>query len=173
MRTASLLAVALLGAARLGAQQAAPRMPMDHTMGDPMDMQEMMGPMMGILVYTPQHLLARRDALALTSDQVTRLSTLRNAAATGREAATREANGHLQAMQQATARASADTTALKTHFDAAHAAMGRAHWLSIAAAVQAKNVLTDAQRKQVAVWADSLHVWMRQHREMMQPGHTH
>lgn len=176
MRSTSLLAVALLAALPLDAQQPTQpmmRVPMGHSMGDPMALQDMMGPMMQLLLYTPQHLLARKDALGLTPDQVARLTTLRGAAETGQEAATREAKSHVQAMQQATAGPAADTVALKTQFDAAHAAMGRAHWLSIAAAVQAKGVLNDAQRKKVTVWADSMQAWMQQHRQMMQPSHPH
>src|SRR5437867_9994150 len=83
-------------------------------MGDPMALQDMMGPMMQILLYTPQHLLARKDALGLTSDQVARLSTLRNAAQTGQDAAIGEAKGHVQAMQQAAASPTPDTVAVKT-----------------------------------------------------------
>src|SRR2546430_7678198 len=47
-----------------------------------------------VLVYTPQHLLAHKEALGLTSDQVARLTTLRNAAETGEEAAMADAKGH-------------------------------------------------------------------------------
>ena len=100
MNAAPLIAV-LVVARSLAAQQPGP--PMGHMMGDPMGMQEMMGPMMQVLVYTPQHLLARKDALGLTSDQLARLSTLRNAAETGTEAAMADAKRHVQAMQQAAA----------------------------------------------------------------------
>ncbi len=62
-----------------------------------------------------------------------------------------------------------DTFALKTHCQAAHCAVGRVHWAALAAAVQARSVLNDAQRKQLAVWADSMQAWMQQHRQMMQP----
>lgn len=147
--------------------------PMAHSMGDPMGMQEMMEPMMQVLLYTPQHLLARKDALGLTQDQVTRLTALGNAAKTGQDAAMAEAKGHMQAMQEAAAGPAADTVALKPHFDAAHAAMGKAHWLALAAAVQAKAALTDAQRSKVKVWADSMQAWMQQHRQMMRPHQSH
>ncbi len=161
--------------APLAAQQPAPMMPgpMGRSMGDPMALQDMMGPMMQILLYTPQHLLARKDALGLTSDQVARLSTLRNAAQTGQDAAIGEAKGHVQAMQQAAASPTPDTVAVKTHFEAAHAAMGKAQWLALASAVQAKAVLTDAQRAKLKVWADSMQAWMQQHRQMMKPHESH
>ena len=167
----SLMAATLLAAAPLGAQQLAA--PGHRMMDDPMWMQEMMGPMMQVMLYTPQHLLARKDALGLTGDQVARLSTLRDAAETGREAAMADANGHMQAVQQAAAGPTSDTVALKTHFEAAHAAMGKAHWLSLVSAVQAKAVLNDAQRTKLKAWADSMQVWMQQHHEKMGRARPH
>lgn len=84
-----------------------------------------------------------------------------------------DANGHMQAMKQATDGSTPDTVALKTHFDAAHAAMGKAHWLSLVSAVQAKAVLNDVQRTKLKVWADSMQAWMDQHRHMMKPSQSH
>src|SRR6266702_5071278 len=57
----ALMAGTLLAAAPVPAQQ--PAMPRHPMMGDPMGMQEMMAPMMSVMLYTPQHLLARKDAL--------------------------------------------------------------------------------------------------------------
>src|SRR2546425_5624098 len=167
MNTRAVVAAFVLGTAPLAAQE--PAMPRHQAMGDPMWMQEMMGPMMQVMLSAPQHLLARKDALGLTSDQVARLNTLRNAAETEKEAAMADAKGHVQAMQQAAAGPSPDTVALKTHFEAAHAAMGKAHWLSLVSAVQAKAVLNDAQRTKLKAWADSMQAWMQQHRHMMKP----
>ncbi|PYP37634.1 MAG: hypothetical protein DMD34_01325 [Gemmatimonadetes bacterium] len=158
----------------LAGQQPSPMMPGPMgQMGDPMGFQDMMGPMMHVLLYTPQHLLARKEALGLTNDQIARLSTLRNGVQTGQNAAMAEAKGHVQAVQEAAAGATPDTVALKTHFEAAHAAMGKAHWLALVSAVQAKAVLTDGQRTKVKVWADSMQAWMQQHRQMMQPHESH
>src|SRR5947207_2871436 len=169
MNAGPLLAV-LVMTGSLAAQQPGPLT--GHMMGDPMNMQEMMGPMMQVMVYTPQHLLARRDALGLTSDQVARLTALHDAAETAQEAAMLEAKGHAQAMQQAAAGPTPDTAALKTQFEAARAAMGRAHWLSLVSAVQAKAALNDAQRNKVRSWADSMQTWMEQHRRMMKPSES-
>src|SRR2546430_5392351 len=114
MNARPLLAALVLGTAPLAAQHpAAPGHPM---MGDPMALQDMMGPMMQVLVYTPQHLLAHKEALGLTSDQVARLTTLRNAAETGEEAAMADAKAHVRAMQQAAA-GTLDTAAVKAHFE--------------------------------------------------------
>jgi hypothetical protein len=173
-----LLTTLALGAglfARLGAQQPTPMMavPMGHAMGDPMALQDVMGPMMQVLLYMPEHLLARKDALGLTNDQVARLGTMRNAVQASQDAAMAQARGHVQAMLRAVAGPTPDTLALKTHFEAAHAAMGKAHWLALASAVQAKAVLTDAQRAKLETWADSLQASMEQHRQMMKPQPPH
>ena len=171
MNRLSVLWLAALAAAPLAAQQPMP--PMGHMMGDPMAMQEMMGPMMQVMLYTPQHLLARKDALGLTPDQVSRLTALRAATQTGQDAAMSEGKAHLQELEQAANAAAPDTGAMKTHFQAAQAAMGRAHWLALASAVQGRAVLTDAQRAKLKAWADSMQTWMQQHRQMMKPGESH
>jgi len=171
MNRLSVLWLAALAAAPLAAQQPMP--PMGNMMGDPMAMQEMMGPMMQVMLYTPQHLLARKDALGLTPDQVSRLTALRAATQTGQDAAMSEGKTHLQELEQAANAAAPDTGAMKTHFQAAQAAMGRAHWLALASAVQGRAVLTDAQRAKLKAWADSMQTWMQQHRQMMKPGESH
>lgn len=161
--TWKLMLAALAATAPLVAQQP---MTMEGSM------MEHMGPaMMKMMLYTPQHLLARRDALALSADQVTRLTTLRDGAKTAHDAAQAEAETHLRAMEQVANAAQPDSVALKTHFQAAHAAMGKAHWAMLASATQARAVLTDAQRAKVQQWADSMQAWMQQHRQMMNPSH--
>jgi len=133
-----------------------------------------MGPaMMKMMLYTPQHLLARKDALGLTADQVAKLTALRDATKTTHEAAMAEAQTHMKQMEQAADAAAPDTSALKVHFQAAHTAMGKAHWAMLASAAQARAVLSDAQRTKVQVWADSMQAWMQQHRQMMPPGRPH
>ena len=149
MDARSLLALMAL-AGPLAAQQ--PAHPMHPMMDDPMAMQEMMGPMMQVMLYTPQHLLARKDALGLTADQVGRLTTLRGATQAAQDAAMGEAKAHMQELEQAANDATPDTSVLKTHFQAAHAAMGKAHWLALASAVQARATLNDAQRAKLNAW---------------------
>src|SRR2546429_9478912 len=171
MNRISMLGLAGLAAGRLAAQQ--PAHPMHPMMDDPMAMQEMMGPMMQVMLYTPQHLLARKDALGLTSDQVTRLTALRDAARSAGEAAEADAHSHMQALEQAAESPKPDTSAIKVHFQAAHGAMGKAHWAMLASAVQARAVLTDAQRAGMQAWADSMQAWTEQHRQMMKPSQPH
>src|SRR6266542_2343423 len=47
---------------------------------------------------------------------------------TTHEAAMAEAQTHMKQMEQAADAAAPDTSALKVHFQAAHTAMGKAHW---------------------------------------------
>jgi len=141
-------------------------------MGENPMMQEMGPSMMKVLLYTPQHLLARKDALALTPEQVTRLTALRDATMKARDAAQAEVMTHLQELEQVADAAQPDTVALKTHFQAAHGAMGKAQWAMLASAAQARAVLTDAQRAQQQVWADSMRAWVQQHHQMMNPNRS-
>lgn len=172
MNCRSLLAVVVFAAAPLVGQQ-----PGGMGRGRMSEMESSMmrelGPaMMQMMLYTPQHLLARKDALALSADQVARLTALRSAIDTARDRAMAEAAAHMKEMDLAVSPAP-DTAALKVHFQAAHAAMGKAHWAVIAAAAQARGVLTDAQRAKVKVWADSMQAWMQEHRQMMRPTNPH
>src|SRR5207249_11125924 len=101
MNRMSLLWVGVLAAGRLLAQEPAlPTHPrIGAIMGHPMAMQEMMGPMMPVMVYTPQHLLAHKEALGLTADQVARLTTLRAATQAAQDAAMGEAKAHMQELE--------------------------------------------------------------------------
>ncbi|HVH67169.1 MAG TPA: hypothetical protein VM716_04825 [Gemmatimonadales bacterium] len=169
MKCRSMLAVATL-AAPLCAQQPGTEGSMMHPMGP----VGSLGPvMMQMMWYMPQHLLAHKEALGLMPDQVTRLTALRDGERTAREAIEAEAEAHVKELDQAASAPQPDTVVLKTRFAAAHAAMGKAHWLALTTAVQAKSVLNDAQRKKVTVWADSMHAWMQQHRRMMPPSPDH
>lgn len=171
MTRISLLILVALGAGPLSAQHPTP--PPGHMMGDAMGMQQMMAPMMAVMAYTPQHLLAHQDALALTSDQVARLKLLRDATKTAQEAALADAANHMRELRAAADAPTPDTVVWKVHFQAAHAAMGKAHWLALASAAQAKTVLTNDQRSKIKTWADSMETWRQQHRHMMKPGEPH
>lgn len=127
-----------------------------------MQMQEMMGPMMRGMAFTPVHLLTRKEALGLTAPQVTRLEALRDAAKAAHDAAAADAQTHMQALGQGMAAAKPDTTAAKQHFQAAQAAMAKAQWAMLGAAAQAKAVLTDEQRGRVDGWVDAMQMQMGQ-----------
>lgn len=172
MNIRSFVAAVALGAAPLAAQHPG----MADSMRHPMMMDDAMMGQMGMMkamLYAPQHLLGRKDALALTADQVTRLTALRDASQGAHDAAMREAQTHVKELENVVDASRGDTAALKVHFQAAHAAMGKAHWAMLASAVRARAVLTEPQRVKVQAWADSMHAWMQQHRQMMRPSRSH
>lgn len=144
---------ASIGIAALAALLGAPLSAQEHDMAGQGRMhemmEEMMGPMMRGMAFAPDHLLARKDALGLTSPQVTRLTAIRDAAKTAHDAAHTDAKTHMDAVALAMQAAAPDTNAVRVHFQAAHDAMGRAHLTMLTAAAQAKAVLTDDQRGRV------------------------
>lgn len=119
-------------------------------------MREMMAPMMRIIAYTPDHLLAHKDSLQLTADQVTKLTAIRDSAKSTHEAAAADFKTHMGELSEAFQGPSPDAAALQPHFDAAHAAMGKAHWAMLSAAARAKALLTDAQRQKVDAWVNAM-----------------
>jgi LTXXQ motif family protein len=119
-------------------------------------MREMMAPLMRVMAYVPQHLLSRKDSLKLTPDQISKLTAIQTSAKAAHDAAAADIKTHLGGVSQAFQAASPDTGALRTHFEAAHAAMGRAHWAMLSAAAQARAALTDAQRQKVDAWVNSM-----------------
>lgn len=137
--------------ARMG--QRAEHGEMDEMM--PM-MREMMAPMMRVMAYEPNHLLSRKDSLHLTNDQVTKLTSIRDAAKSSHDAAAADFKTHMSGLSQAFQTAAPDTSTLRTHFEAAHTAMGKAHWAMLSAAAQARTALTDAQRQKIDAWVSAM-----------------
>ena len=100
--------------------------------------------------FAPEQLLARRDSLGLSAAQIARLTALGEATKSAHDAAHSGHQTHMEALMQAFRSATPDTTMLQQHFRAAHDAMGKAHALMLGAAVQAKAILTEAQRARVS-----------------------
>ena len=99
-------------------------------------MREMMAPMMRAMAYNPEHLLSRKDSLKLTPDQITRLTAIQTSAKSAHDAAAADMKAHMAALSVAFQAASPDSNALRMHFDAVHAAMGKAHWAMLSASAQ-------------------------------------
>jgi LTXXQ motif family protein len=153
------VALAALLAAPLGAQE--PGMMGQGGMHEMM--QEMMAPMMRGMAFAPDRLLDRKDALGLSAQQVARLTAIRDAAKTAHDAAHADAKTHMDALALTMQAAAPDTGAVKVHFQAAHAAMGKAHWTMLTAAAQAKALLTDEQRGRVNGWVDMMEMHQKEH----------
>ena len=145
-------------------------------MGGMAGMEEHMGMMRSMMrgmVFAPDHLLARKDVLELTPQQVTRLTALRDASKTAHDAAETDMRTHMEAMSTVMKAANPDTTQLKQHFQAMQAAAGKAHWAMLSAVAQARGVLTEAQRNRVEGWADAMQMHMDQMKQPGQPQHEH
>jgi Spy/CpxP family protein refolding chaperone len=119
-------------------------------------MREMMAPMMHVIAYTPDHLLDHKDSLNLTADQVTKLTAIHGTAKAAHDAAANDFKTHMTELSQVFQTAAPDSGALRTHFDAAQGAMGRAHWAMLSAAAQARALLTDAQRQKIDAWVNAM-----------------
>lgn len=171
MPTTVLLTSLCIAAAPLAAQQPTGRHPTPATrpmagmhgmagmsgmggmqgMGGMMD--SMMGPMMQVMNSTPEHLLMQKDKLHLTPQQQQQLATLRDAMKDEHDQAASQAAMHLREMLSAMRAPSADSNAVRTHFDAAFRSMQTAHWAMVRGATQAWPILTATQQSQLA--ADS------------------
>jgi len=109
-----------------------------------------MGPLTAALgKYAPGAILAMEDHLSLTADQLTRLKAL---AETG-QAAEREAHhpahaAHME-LRKVLAAEPPDTVAMRQFFLAHHSAEGNMQWIRASIALQAKALLTPAQRAHV------------------------
>ena len=159
-RTLILLACAAMPLAAQQPQAMGHHHMMPCVMGQPCEMMphmrqmgHMMAPMMRAMAFTPDHLLANKDSLKLTPQQVTKLTALRDAATAAHDASAADVKTHMDAIAQAWGAAAPDTAALRLHFQAAHEGMGKAHWVMLAAAAQARGVLTGEQRARVDQWA--------------------
>lgn len=155
-----LLTLTVLLAAPLAAQQPADSgAPHPHGRGGMMEPGGMMmmrgrmggpggGPMMGGagMAYSPARLLALNGELSLTAQQITALTALRDAAKKSRDGAMDKIKTHMDELRTALDAATPDTTAIRTHFLAAHDAMGQAHLAMLITNARAKALLTDAQR---------------------------
>jgi len=130
-------------------------------------MAEMMPAMARVHVFSPQHLLEHREVLKLTDEQVNRLTALKATATKAHDDAQASHDAHHKQMMDALAAAAPNAREAQGHFQAAHTAMGNAHWAMIEASIQAMAVLTEVQRARVEGWADA----MREQGPMMrQPG---
>jgi Spy/CpxP family protein refolding chaperone len=101
----------------------------------------------------PGVLLDHADELQLTGEQIARLGELDREATALREEAMALHARHRAALMEAIQAELPDRSAVRTHFDAAHAAMGQAHWLTMDAGLRAAAILTEEQRALAKTWA--------------------
>lgn len=103
--------------------------------------------------YEPARLLAHKDALGLSSQQVAQLTALESGAKPGVTADVQQMRTERAAIASALRSDAPDTVELKRHYAALQTAAGNAHWARVNASLKARAVLTAAQRSQVGSWA--------------------
>ena len=126
------------------------------------------GPMIRGLLYSPVHLLMRKEVLGLTDQQVAKLTALRDAAKAGHDAGMAAEETHARDLKAVFMSPAPDTTAAKAAFQAMQAGLAQAQWAMLSAAAQARAVLTDVQRARVDGWGDAAEFMM--HMEHGHPG---
>ena len=103
--------------------------------------------------FDPARLLARKDVLGLSAQQVEQLTTLEKGARAGMTAAIRQIRAERAAIAAGLKVDAPDTVQLKRHYNALQTAAGTAHWARLSTTLQARAVLTEAQRGKVLGWA--------------------
>jgi Spy/CpxP family protein refolding chaperone len=140
-------------------------------MGGMMRMPGMMG-MMGMQgpgrefrevgSYAPRLLIAWRQSLGLSAEQVSRLEALAQEARQAADKATAEARMHWDQLAEIWKQPTPDVNQVRSHAQAAMQAMQAARLAHLVAAAQAKAVLTPEQRGRVGGWADARRMGIRQ-----------
>jgi hypothetical protein len=135
-------------------------------------MAEMEAAMLPVKAYAPEALLGRREALALTADQVTRLQGLADEAKVAGEHAKADHDSHHAAVMRQFQQATTDPAQVTQHAQAAMQAMQAGHVAELTAAAKAKGLLTPEQRARVEGRIDAMREMMRAGMPMNPPaGH--
>lgn len=103
--------------------------------------------------FDPARLLARKDALGLSTQQVAQLTALETNAKPGMTAALQQIRTERAAIAAGLNAAARDTVQLKRQYEALQTAAGNAHWARVSTSLKARAVLTEEQRGKVRGWA--------------------
>jgi Spy/CpxP family protein refolding chaperone len=113
------------------------------------------------MMYAPDRLVNRREALKLTPEQVSRLETLAQEARKAREQADTVARARADELRTLWEAPAPDVRAIERAHQSLATARQAAALAEVRAAAQAKAVLTDEQRGHVAGWRDGARLMMR------------
>lgn len=119
-------------------------------------------PMMRGMAFMPQRLLSERTTLQLTPAEVTRLQGIAQDMQSTHAAMWQQARPRMEQMALRMEESPPDTAAIERDYNRASEAMSVAHWAVISAALKARDVLTNAQRRQVEAAAGPWSDWMMQ-----------
>ena len=105
----------------------------------------MTGPVAALRGFAPAALLAHREELELSADQISKLMALQQRADSAAAQAHMPAHAAMVGLQQALASESPDVDEVRGLFEAHQTAMGNVQWAHAAAALEARGLLTPIQ----------------------------
>jgi len=130
------------GAGTMGAMGAMGMHDMEMTAPQGAAMTGPMGPLRG---FAPEALLAHREELELSDDQITKLTALQHRADSAAAQAHAPAHAAMAGLQQALASERPDVDDVRRLFEAHQTAMGKVQWAHAEAALEARGLLTPIQ----------------------------
>ncbi len=154
---AALLAAVMVAA--LPAQEAAPAPRPDRPQARPRRHAPGIGQdRPGAPAYSPHALIARREFLALSDQQVSRMEALAEGVRSVRERAAESVQQHRDALQEAWQADQPDVSAIRRHAEALYQAQHEVRLAELTAAAEAKGLLTAEQQGKLRGWMDG---WRR------------
>jgi Spy/CpxP family protein refolding chaperone len=114
--------------------------------GGGMGAMMMMGPLADFLPFAPASLLEHADRLALSPDQIERLTALEKSAEQRLEHAHAPAQAAMQGVDRELEAEIPDTASVRQLLAAHMTAMGNMQWVRLQAALEARAILTPEQR---------------------------
>ncbi|HEX9164439.1 MAG TPA: hypothetical protein VF862_00910 [Gemmatimonadales bacterium] len=107
------------------------------------------GPLRSLAPYAPDHILKMKEMLELSADQEKQLTTLAEWAKQAGEQAHAPAEAAMQGLRTEMGKPAPDQDAMRSYVVAHATAMGNMQWVRAEAALKAKALLTESQRKHV------------------------
>jgi len=136
-------------------------------------MEQMHADMMTMQAWAPSALIARKDALSLTADQVTRLQALADEAKLAGDKAKADHDSHHAMVVKMFEQSAPDAAQVTQHTQAAMQAMTAGCVAEMTAAAKAKNVLTPEQRGRVQGRLEAMREMHKDGMPMPAMGHEH
>jgi hypothetical protein len=107
------------------------------------------GPLRSLVPYAPDHVLKMKEMLDLTADQEKQLTALSDWAKQAGDEAHAPAEASMKSLNAELAKPEPNKASLQAFLVAHATAMGNMQWVRADAAMQAKALLSEAQRKHV------------------------
>lgn len=104
-----------------------------------------MGPLAGLKVFAPAALLEHGEHLALSAEQVAKITKIKESAAKEAEMVHAPAHAAMMSLRKALDEGETDLEALGSYYKAHNTAMSNTQWINVRAALETRAVLTKEQ----------------------------